>query len=79
LHTAVTVTVVVTGGFVAAARSARAKNETTEMRENMVEIVVVVKIAKSYLTEESEVQLPVLILHMGSVRPERNSRMRRIN
>jgi hypothetical protein len=55
LYTAVTVTVVVTGGFVAAARSPRAKNETTEMRENMVEIVVVVKIAESYLTEGLEV------------------------
>jgi hypothetical protein len=55
LYTAVTVTVVVAGGFVAAARSPRAKNETTEMRENMIEIVVVVKIAKSYLTEGLEV------------------------
>jgi hypothetical protein len=79
LYTAVTVTVVVTGGFVAAARSARAKNETTEMRGNIFEMVmVVVRFAKSYSTEESEVQLWILIPRVWSVRPERNSWVRRI-
>lgn len=57
--TAVTVTVVVTGGFVAAARRANAKN--VEMRENILISGVVGRVAGSWSTEVFGIQVRVLI------------------